>query len=96
MSSLGMRLHRNYNVMGDSTKTASCVPSTSMHNVILCILILHIVPNCHIYVAIDNPLLVPSVSCVNSCSYHSNFVRVADDVPPLITCTASAGCGFLD
>jgi len=44
------------------------------------LLIIHIIPSRQIYVAIDNPSLVPSVSCLTSCSYLWNYVRAADNI----------------
>jgi hypothetical protein len=44
------------------------------------LLIIHIIPSHQIYVAIDNPSLVPSVSCLASSSYLCNYVRAADNI----------------
>jgi len=44
------------------------------------LLIIHIIPSHQIYVAVDNPLLVPSVSCLTSSSYLRNYVRAADNI----------------
>jgi hypothetical protein len=80
MSSLGTRLHRDYNAMGDAAKTSPRVHSTCAQNAILFLLIIHIIPSRQIYVAIDNPSLVPSVACLTTSSYLWNYVRAADDV----------------
>jgi len=111
MGSLGTRLHRDSNVMGDAAKISPRVPSTCAQNAILTLLIvryckamsdaakispripstcaqiatlslliIHIIPSRQIYVAIDNPLLVPSVSCLTTSSYLWNHVRAAYDV----------------
>jgi hypothetical protein len=80
MGSLGTRLHRDCNVMGNAAKTTPCVPSTCAQNTILSLLIIHIIPSHQMYVAIDNPLLVPSVSCLSTSSYLCNYVRAAVDV----------------
>jgi len=80
MGSLGTRVQRDCNAMGDTAKTSPRVPSTCAHNAIHPLLIIHIIPSRQIYVAIDNPLLVPSVTCVTTCSYLWNYVRAADDV----------------
>jgi len=56
------------------------VPSTCAQNAILSLLIIHIIPSCQIYVAIENPLLVPSISCLTTSSYLWNYVRAADNV----------------
>jgi len=44
------------------------------------LLIIHIIPSRQIYVAIDNPSLVPSVSCHTSSSLLWNYVRAADNI----------------
>jgi len=80
MGSLGMHLHRDCNAMGDSAKTSPRVPSTCAQNAILSLVIIHIIRSRQIHVAIDNPSLVPSVSCLTSSSYPWNYVRAADDV----------------
>jgi hypothetical protein len=80
MGSLGMRLHRDCNAIGDAAKTTPHVPSTCAQNAILSLLIIHIIPRRQIYVAIDNPSLVPSVSCLTTSSYLWNYVRTANDV----------------
>ena len=77
MASLGMRLHRDCNAMGDAAKIYPHVPSTCAHIAILSLLIIHIIPSCQIYVAIDNPSLVPSVSCLTTSRYLSNDVGAA-------------------
>jgi hypothetical protein len=47
-------------------KSTPCVPSTSAQNAILPKLIIHITPSHQIYVAVDNPSLAPSVSCLTT------------------------------
>jgi len=66
--------------MGDVVKISPRVPSTCAHNAILSLLIIHIIPSRRFYVAIDNPSLVLSVSCITTSRYLWNDVRVADDV----------------
>jgi hypothetical protein len=73
-------IRRDCKVMGDAAKISPCVPSTWAHNAILSLLIIHIIPSHQIYVAIDNPSLVPSVSCHTTSSYLWNYLRAADDV----------------
>jgi len=80
MASSGTHLHRDCNAMGDPAKTSLCVPSTCTQNDILLLLIILIIPSCQISVAIDNPSLVPSVSCLTTGSYHWNDMCAADDV----------------
>jgi len=69
MGSLGARLHQDCNAVGDAAKTSPCIPSTYMQNAILSLLIIHIIPSHQIYVAIDNPSLVPCISCLTTTSY---------------------------
>jgi len=66
--------------MGDPAKFSPRVPFTCAQNLIVTLLIIHIIPSCQIYVAIDNLSLVPSVSCVSTISYLRNDVRAANDV----------------
>ena len=80
MGSLGTRLHPDCNAMGDVVKVSLRIPTTCAQNAILSLLIIHIIPKRQIYVAIDNPSLVPSVSCLTTSSYLRNHVCVADDV----------------
>jgi hypothetical protein len=80
MGSLWTRLHRDCNAMGDAAKTTPSIPSTSTQNAILSLLIIHIIPSQQIYVAIDNPSLVPSISSLTTGSYLWNYVRIADEV----------------
>jgi len=56
------------------------IPSTCAQNAILSVLIILIIPSRQIYVAIDNPSLVPSVSCLTTSSYLRRYVRAAYDV----------------
>jgi len=80
MASLGTRLDRDCNAMGDVAKISPRVPSTYAQNAILSLLIIHIIPSCQIYVAINNSSLVPSVSCLTTSNYLWIYVREADDV----------------
>jgi hypothetical protein len=80
MDSLGTHMHLDCNPMGDVAKISPRVPSTCVQNAILSLLIIHIIPSRQIYVAIDNPSLLPSISCLISSSYLWNYVRAADDV----------------
>jgi hypothetical protein len=66
--------------MGDVAKISPHVPFTCTQNAILSLLIIDMILSYHIYVAIDNPSLVPSVSCLTTSSYLWNFVPAADDV----------------
>ena len=66
--------------MGDAAKISPRVPSTCVQNVIVSLLIIYIIPSRQIYVAIDNPSLVPSVSCPTCIIYLWNYVRRTDNV----------------
>ena len=66
--------------MGDAAKTTQRIPSTSASNAILSLLIIYIIPSRQMYVAIDNPSLVPFVFCLTTSSYLWNYVRAADDI----------------
>jgi len=80
MGSLGARLHRDGNAMDDVAKISLHVPSTCVRNATLSLLIIHIIPSRQSYVAIDNPSLIPSVSCLTTSCYLRNYVRAADDI----------------
>jgi hypothetical protein len=108
MASLGMRLHRDSNVMGDAAKitprvpficpqnailslliiwdwnlmgdagnVSPRVPSTCAQHAIVSLLIIHIIPSRQIYVAINNPSFITSVSCLATSSYLRNDVSTA-------------------
>jgi len=80
IGSLCTRLHRDCNAMDDVAKISPRVPSTCAQNAILSLLIIHIIPSRQIYVAIDNPSLLPSISCLTTCSYLWNYLPAADEV----------------
>jgi len=65
--------------MGAAAKVSPRVLSTRAQNAILSLMIIHVVPSRQIYVAIDNPLLVPSVSCLTTSRYLRNYMRAAED-----------------
>jgi len=77
---LSLLIIRDCKAMGDAAKISPRVPSTCAQNAILSLLIIHIIPSRQIYVAIDNPLFVPSVSCLTTSSYLWNDVRAADNI----------------
>ena len=77
---LSLLIIRDCKVKGDAAKISPRVPSTCAQNAILSLLIIHIIPGRQIYVAIANPSLVPSISCLSASSYLWNYVRAADDV----------------
>ena len=66
--------------MGDAAKISPRVPSTCAQNAILSLLIIHIIPSRQMYVPIDNPLFVLSVSCLTTSSYLWNEERTADNI----------------
>jgi len=80
MGSLATRLHRDCNVMGDTVEISPRIPSTCAQNAILPLLIIDIIPSRQIYVAIDNPSLIPSVSCLTTSTYLWNDLGAADNV----------------
>ena len=80
MGLLGTRLHLDCNAMGDVAKISPRVPSTCAQNAIFYLLIIHIISSRQVYVSIDNPSLVPSISCLATSSYLWNYVCTADDV----------------
>ena len=66
--------------MGDAENISVRVPSIWVQNAILSCPIIHIIPSRQINVAIDNPLLIPSVSCPTTSSYLWSYVRAADNM----------------
>jgi len=66
--------------MGDATKTSPHVPSTCTQNAILSLQIIHIIPSRQIDVAIDDPSLDLSVSCLTTTSYLWKYMWAANDV----------------
>jgi len=80
MGSLGMRLNRDCNAIGDTAKIPHRVPSTCAQNLNPSLLIIHIIPSSQMYVAIDNPSLVPSVTYHATRSILWKYMRTADNV----------------
>jgi len=66
---LSLLIIRDCKAKGDSAKISPRVPSTCAQNAILSSFIIHIISSRQIYVAIDNPSFVPSVSCPPTSSY---------------------------
>jgi hypothetical protein len=89
---LSLLIKRECKAMGDAAKIFPRVPSTCTQNGILSLLIIHIIPSRRIYVAIDNPSLVPSVSCLTTSSYLWNDVCAADNISHAEN-LQSNGCG---
>jgi hypothetical protein len=80
MGSLGMLFHHDCNVMGDAAITSPRVPSICTQNAILSVLMIPIIPSRQIYVAIDNPSLVLSLSSLTSSSSPWNYMCAANNV----------------
>jgi len=76
--------------MGDVMKISRHVPSTCAPNAVFSLLIIHIIRRCQTNVAIDNPSLVLSVSCLTTSSCLLSFVRAADNVSQTETFKATA------
>jgi len=77
---LSLLIIQDCKARGDTGNISPRVPSHSAQNAILSILIVHIIPTRQIYVAIDSPSFVPSVSCLTTSSYPWNDVRAADNI----------------
>jgi len=95
MGSLGTRLHRDCNAIGDAAKTSPRVSSTCTQNATVSLLIIHIIPSRQINVAIDNASLVLSVSRPTTSSYIWKYMRAADDVTHSENLKATATAAFL-
>jgi len=80
MGSLGTHLHHDCNAMGDTAKISRPIPSTCTRNAIITLLIIHIIQCRQMYVAIDNPSHVPSISCLTTSSRLWNYMRAANNV----------------
>jgi len=59
---------RDCKAMGDAAKISPRDPSTCAQNAIHSLLNIHIIPSRQIYVTIDNPSLVLSVTCLSTSS----------------------------
>jgi hypothetical protein len=66
--------------MSEAAKISHRIPSTYAQNAIFSLVIIHIIRSGQIYVAIDNPFLVQSVSWHTTSHYLWNYVRAADNV----------------
>jgi hypothetical protein len=66
--------------MGEAAKISPRVSSTCAQYVILSLLVIHTIRSHQIYVAIDNQLLIQSVSCLATSSNHWNCLYAADNV----------------
>ena len=77
---LSLLFIQNCKAIGDAAIIPPRVPSTCAHNAILSLLIIPIIPSRQIYVAIDNPSLVPSIACHTTSSYLWNGVCAANNI----------------
>jgi hypothetical protein len=77
---LSLLIIRDSKAMDDAAKISTPVLSTCTQNAILSLLIIQMIPSRQIYIAIDNPTLVPSTSCLTISSYLWNDMRAADNV----------------
>jgi hypothetical protein len=66
--------------MIDVANMSPRVPSSWVQNALSSLLIIHIIPSLQILVAIDNPSLVPTISCLTTSNYLWNYMRTADNV----------------
>jgi hypothetical protein len=80
MVSMGTSIHWDWNAMGDAEQISPRIPSTCVQNAIHFLLIIHIIPSPQMYVAIDNPSLIPSVTCLTTRSDLWNHVHTAVNV----------------
>jgi hypothetical protein len=80
MGSLGTPMHLDCYATGDVAKISPHVPSTCAQNAIFSLLIIHSIQSRQIYVAIDNPSLFPSITCLTTSSYLWNYMGASDDV----------------
>jgi hypothetical protein len=87
-------LHQNWNGKGYHAKISPRIPSSGAQNIILSIVIIIIIPCHQIYVAIENPLLIPSGSCFETSSYHWNSGRTADNVSHTQNLQTNRWCCF--
>ena len=75
-----VHMHLDCIAMGDVAIISPPVPSTCAQHAFPSLLIIHIIPSLQIYVAIDNPLFVLSISCLTSSGDLWKYVREADDI----------------
>jgi len=80
MGSFDTHVHWHSNATGDAVNISPCIPSACLQNGVLSLQIIHMIPTRQIYVAIDNPSLVLSISCLTNSSYLWNWVCTANNV----------------
>jgi len=79
-STLSLLIIRDCHEMGDSNNISPGVPLICGQNAYIALLMIQIIPSHQIYMAIDNPLFVPSVSCLTTSSYLCNDLRAGDNI----------------
>jgi len=92
---LSLLIVRDCKAMGDAGNISHRVPFTCAQNGILSLLIIHFIPRRQIYVAIDDPSFVPSVSCLSTSSYLGMTCTQPIIFPTMKTCKATAACACL-
>jgi hypothetical protein len=80
MSSFSTSLLPLCNTMANTARLFPRVPSTHAQNAILSLRIIHIIPSRQIYVAIDNPTLIPSISRFTTICFPQNYASGANNV----------------
>jgi len=80
MGWLGMRLNQDCNAMGNAANISPRVPSTWAHHPIFPLFSIPIISSYKIYVAINNPSLVASITCLTTSCYLWNYVCAADNI----------------
>jgi hypothetical protein len=95
MGSLGTRLHRDCKGIVDTANISPRIPSTCAQNAIFSLLIIHIIPSRQIYVAIDNPSLVPFVTCLTTSSDIWHYVCTAHNISHAENLKGMAASAFL-
>jgi len=85
-----MCLYRNCVAIGDAMKVSACISPSCTQNAILSLIIMHIVPSCQISVAVNNPLLDPSISCLLLVAISGILCAQPTMLPMLKLCKAMA------
>ena len=75
-----MCLYQDQNEMGNAAIISHCVPSSCVYNAMLSTQTFQVIPSRQMYVAIDNPSLIPSFRCLTTSTYWANYLCTAGDV----------------
>jgi len=87
---------RDCKAMGDAVRISPRVASTCVQTAFLSVLIIHIIPRRQIYVADDNRLLVPSVSCLATSTAISGIDCLGLTIISMLkSCKATSASTFL-